>query len=352
MGFINNFFGRFSQDIGIDLGTANTLVYVRGKGVIINEPSVVALNKKTNEVLAIGRDAQRMVGKTPAHIVAIRPLRHGVISDFEVTEQMLSYFIQKVHEDRFHILPRPRIVIGIPSSVTEVERRAVEEASLRAGARSVFLIEESMAAAIGARLPIHEATGNIIVDIGGGTSEISVISLGGIVVNRTLRIAGDELNENIVQYARNNFNMLIGERTAEEIKIRIGSATDTIELLEAPIRGRDLVTGLPKEVIMNGAQAKEAMQRSISIIVEAVKACIEETPPELLSDIIEQGIYLAGGGALLRGLADVIMEETQIRTHVTDDPLTAVVRGTGIVLEDIEALQEVLLPSVHGSKIT
>ncbi|OGY36567.1 MAG: rod shape-determining protein [Candidatus Andersenbacteria bacterium RIFCSPHIGHO2_12_FULL_45_11b] len=351
MGFVNNFFGRFSQDIGIDLGTANTLVYVRGKGVVINEPSVVAINKKTNEVLAIGKEAQRMVGKTPAHIVAIRPLRHGVISDFEVTEQMLSYFIQKVHEDGFHFLPRPRVVIGIPSSVTEVERRAVEEASLRAGARAVFLIEESMAAAIGSRLPIHEATGNIIVDIGGGTSEISVIALGGIVANRTLRIAGDELNENIIQYARNNFNMLIGERTAEEIKIRIGSATDTMEILEAPIRGRDLVTGLPKEVVMNGAQAKEAMQRSISIIVDAIRACIEETPPELLSDIIEQGIYLAGGGALLRGLADVITDATQIRTHITDDPLTAVVRGTGIVLEDIEAVQEVLLPSVHGSKI-
>ncbi len=351
MGFINNFFGRFSQDIGIDLGTANTLVYVRGKGIVINEPSVVAINKKTGDVLAIGKDAQRMVGKTPAHIVAIRPLRNGVISDFEVTEQMLSYFIQKVHEGGFHILPRPRVVIGIPSSVTEVERRAVEEATLRAGARAVFLIEESMAAAIGSRLPIHEARGNIIVDIGGGTSEIAVISLGGIVVNRTLRIAGDELNENIVQYARNNFNMLIGERTAEEIKIRIGSAHETHEILEAPIRGRDLVTGLPKEVIMNGAQASEAMHRSVTIIIDAIKACVEETPPELLSDIIEQGIYLAGGGALLRGLADVITDATQIRTHIVDDPLTAVVRGTGIVLEDIEAVQEVLLPSVHGSKI-
>lgn len=351
MGFVNNFLGRFSQDIGIDLGTANTLVYVRGKGIVINEPSVVALNKKTGEVLAIGKEAQRMVGKTPAHIVAIRPLRDGVISDFEVTEQMLSYFIQKVHEDGFHVLPRPRVVIGIPSSVTEVERRAVEEASLRAGARAVFLIEESMAAAIGLRLPIHEATGNIVVDIGGGTSEISVISLGGIVVNRTLRIAGDELNENIVQYARNNFNMLIGERTAEEIKIRIGSAHESSEQLEAPVRGRDLVTGLPKEVIMSGSQVREAMQKSVSTIVDAVKQCIEETPPELLSDIIEQGIYLAGGGALLKGLANVITDATQIRCHIADDPLTAVVRGTGIVLEDIEAVQEVLLPSVHGSEL-
>lgn len=351
MGFVNNFLGRFSQDIGIDLGTANTLVYVRGKGIMINEPSVVAMNKKTGEVLAIGKEAQRMVGKTPSHIVAIRPLRDGVISDFEVTEQMLAYFIQKVHEDGFHVLPRPRVVIGIPSSVTEVERRAVEEASLRAGARAVFLIEESMAAAIGSRLPIHEATGNIIVDIGGGTSEISVISLGGIVVNRTLRIAGDELNENIIQYARNNFNMLIGERTAEDIKIRIGSAHEDTEHLEAPVRGRDLVTGLPKEVIMSGSQAREATQRSVATIVDAVKQCIEETPPELLSDIIEQGIYLAGGGALLRGLANTITDATQIRTHIADDPLTAVVRGTGIVLEDIEAVQEVLLPSVHGSEL-
>lgn len=347
----NNFFGRFSQDIGIDLGTANTLVYVRGQGIIINEPSVVAMNTKTNEVLAIGREAQRMVGKTPAHIVAVRPLRDGVISDFEVTEQMLSYFIQKVHEDGFHFVPRPRIVIGIPSSVTEVERRAVEEASLRAGARAVFLLEESMAAAIGARLPIHDAMGNMMVDIGGGTSEISVISLGGIVVNKTLRVAGDEMNENIVQYVRDHFNMLIGERTAEDIKIRIGSTVEGDELLETPVRGRDLVTGLPKEVIINSAQVREGIRRSVIAVVEAIKAAIEETPPELLADIIERGIYLAGGGALLGGLDQVIYQATQIRTHVADDPLTTVVRGTGIALEDIESLQEVLLPSVHNQRL-
>ncbi len=343
--------GRFSQDIGIDLGTANTLVYVRGQGIVINEPSVVAVNNKTHEVLAIGKEAQRMVGKTPAHIVAIRPLRDGVISDFEITEQMLSYFIQKVHEGGFHLMPRPRIVIGIPSSITEVERRAVEEASLRAGARAVFLIEESMAAAVGARMPIHEATGNIMVDIGGGTSEISVISLGGIVVNKTIRIAGDELNDNIIQYVRNHFNMLIGERTAEEIKIRIGSAIDTDEILEAPIRGRDLITGLPKEIIMSSPQAREALSRSVHSIVSAIRDAIEETPPELLSDIIEKGIHLAGGGALLRGLDVLIAQSTQIRTHVVDDPLTAVVRGAGYVLEDLEALQEVLLPSVHNSQL-
>ncbi len=352
MGFVNNFLGRFSQDIGIDLGTANTLVYVRGQGVLINEPSVVAINTKTGDVLAIGTEAQRMVGKTPSHIVAVRPLRDGVISDFEVTEQMLSYFIQKVHEDGFHFMPRPRIVIGIPSSVTEVERRAVEEASLRAGARSVFLIEESMAAAIGARMPIHDAAGNIMVDIGGGTTEISVISLGGIVVNKTLRVAGDEFNENIVQYARDHFNMLIGERPAEEIKIRIGSAMESEDDgLEAPVRGRDLVTGLPKEIIMSAPQAREALQRSVKTIISAVKSAIEETPPELLSDIIEHGIFMAGGGALLRGLDDIIAESTQIRTHIADDPLTAVVRGTGIVLEDLESLQEVLLPSVHDSQL-
>lgn len=351
MKLTDRFLGRFSQDIGIDLGTANTLVYVRGKGIVINEPSVVALNKRTNEVLAIGRDAQRMVGKTPAHIVAVRPLKDGVISDFEVTEQMLRYFIQKVHEEGFALLARPRVVVGLPSSVTEVERRAVEEASLRAGARAVFLIEEAMAAAIGSRLPVHEATGNFIVDIGGGTTEIAVISLGGIVVSKTLRVAGDEMNESIVQYARDNFNILIGERTAEDIKIRIGAAVELEETLEAPLRGRDLVTGLPKEVIINAAQVREALQRPITAIVDAVKSVVEETPPELIADIIDQGIHLAGGGSLLRGLDQVIAHATQIRAHLVDDPLTAVVRGTGVVLEDVEALQEILLPSVHDAQL-
>lgn len=351
MRITDKIFGAFSQDIGIDLGTANTLVYVRGRGIVINEPSVVAINKKTGDVLAIGRDAQRMVGKTPAHIVAIRPLKDGVISDFEVTEQMLRYFIQKVHQDGFHILPRPRVVIGIPSSVTEVERRAVEEASLRAGARNVFLIEESMAAAIGSRMPVHEAIGNMVVDIGGGTTEVAVISLGGIVVSRTIRVAGDEMNENIMQYARDNFNMLVGERTAEEVKIRIGSVVELATPLETPIRGRDLVTGLPKEVMISDTQVREALQRSISTIVAAVRNTVEETPPELISDIIEQGIMLAGGGSLVRGLDQVIRQATQIKTKLTDDPLTSVVRGTGIVLEDLEAVQEMLLPSVHDVQL-
>ncbi|MEX1998026.1 MAG: rod shape-determining protein [Candidatus Andersenbacteria bacterium] len=351
MAFTDRIFGTFSQDIGIDLGTANTLIYVRGKGIIINEPSVVALNKKTGEVLAIGKEAQQMVGKTPAHIVAIRPLRDGVISDFEVTEQMLRYFIQKVHEDGFHLLPRPRVVIGLPTSVTEVERRAVEEATLRAGARKVFLIEEVMAAAIGARLPVHEAMGTMIVDIGGGTTDIAVVSLGGIVVNRTLRVAGDEMNENIIQYARDNFNILLGERTAENIKIRIGAAIDLPEVLETPLRGRDLVTGLPKEIIMNSRQVKEALQKSLGTIVGAIKDTVEETPPELIADILEQGITMAGGGSLIRGLDQVVSQATQINARLTDDPLTAVVRGTGLVLEDLEAVQEVLLPSVHNTPL-
>lgn len=351
MKLLDRFYGRFSQDIGIDLGTANTLVYVRGKGIVINEPSVVALNAHTKEVLAIGKEAQRMVGKTPAHIIAIRPLRDGVISDFEVTEQMLRYFIQKVHQDSFHLLPRPRVVVGLPSSVTEVERRAVEEAAIRAGARRVFLIEEVMAAAIGARLPVHEATGTMVVDIGGGTTDIAVISLGGIVVSKTLRTAGDEMNENIMQYARDNFNLLLGERTAEQVKIRIGAAADLPEPLETPVRGRDLVTGLPKEVIMNNSQVKEALQKSLSAIVQAVKGTIEETPPELISDIIEQGIVLAGGGGLVRGLDQVLTHATQINTRLADDPLTAVVRGTGFVLEDLEAVQQVLLPSVHNVRL-
>lgn len=351
MKLVDRFFGTFSQDVGIDLGTANTLVYVRGRGIVINEPSVVAINKKTGDMLAIGKDAQRMVGKTPSHIVAIRPLKDGVISDFEVTEQMLRYFIQKVHQEGFHILPRPRVVIGIPSSVTEVERRAVEEASLRAGARSVFLIEESMAAAIGSRMPVHEPMGNMIVDIGGGTTEVAVISLGGIVVSRTLRVAGDDMNENIVNYARNNFNILMGERTAEEIKIRIGSAIEIPEPLETPLRGRDLVTGLPKEVVISDTQVREALQKSVATIVEAIKNTVEETPPELISDIIEHGIMLAGGGSLIRGLDAVVSEATQMKTRLTDDPLTSVVRGTGFVLEDIEAVQELLLPSVHNTYI-
>jgi rod shape-determining protein MreB len=346
----NGFFSSFSQDIGIDLGTANTLVYVRGKGIVANEPSVVAINQKTKQILAVGHEAQIMVGKTPAHITATRPLVDGVVSDFEVTEQMLRYFINKIHRERFSLLPRPRVLIGIPYGVTEVERRAAEEAALNAGARQAFLIEEPLAAAIGARLPVQEATGNMIVDIGGGTAEVAVISMGGIVASRSIRVAGDEMNQDIIDYARDNFNLLLGERTAERIKIEIGSAYPTKEKLERPMRGRDLVTGLPREVIVNDEQVRQAISKSVRTIVEAVKVTIEETPPELVADIMERGIVLAGGGALLKELDTLITQETQTRVFIADDPLTCVARGTGVVLEDLETLDSVLLSSSLRSR--
>ena len=345
---VNRWLGRFSHDIGIDLGTANTLVYVRGRGIVINEPSVVAINSHTNQILAIGDEAKRMVGKTPASIVANRPLVDGVVSDFEVTEQMLRYFINQLHRDRLSALVRPRVLIGIPSGVTEVEKRAVEDAANNAGARQTFLIEEPMAAAIGSRLPIQEAAGSMIVDIGGGTTEVAVISLGGIVVSRSLRVAGDELSEDIIQYAREDFNLQIGERTAENIKISIGSVYPLQATAEIPMRGRDLVTGLPKEIIVSDAQVRMALMRSIRTIIDAIKLTIEETPPELVADIMDRGIVLAGGGALLKGLDLLIHRETRMPVHVADDPLTAVVRGTGLVLEDIDSLKAVLVPSQLG----
>lgn len=336
-------FGNISKDIGIDLGTANTLVYVKGKGIVINEPSVVAINKKTGQVLAIGKEAKRMVGRTPSHIVATRPLVDGVVSDFEVTEQMLRYFIDKVHKESFSLMPRPRVLIGIPSGITEVEKKAVIDAATNAGAREAFLIEEPMAAAIGARLPVTEARGNMVVDIGGGTSEIAVISLGGIVASRSLRVAGDEMNEDIIRYCRDEFNLLIGERTAEDIKIAIGSAFPLDEPLTYSVRGRDLVSGLPKEVIVKDDQVREALSRSIRIIVNNIKTVIEETPPELLSDVMQKGIILAGGGGLIRGLDKLIANQTEIPVRMIEDPLTAVVRGTGIVLEDLDLLKEVMV---------
>lgn len=338
-----NLFGNLSKDIGIDLGTANTLVYVKGKGIVINEPSVVAINKRTGQVLAIGREAKRMVGKTPGHIVATRPLVDGVVSDFEVTQQMLKYFIDKVHRGSFSFMPRPRVLIGIPSGITEVEKKAVVDAALNAGAREAFLIEEPMAAAIGARLPVTDARGNMVIDIGGGTSEIAVISLGGIVSARSLRVAGDEMNEDIIRYCRDEFNLLVGEKTAEDIKIAIGSAYPLKEQLTVPVRGRDLVSGLPKEVVMNDDQAREALSRSIRIIINNVKTVIEETPPELLSDIMQRGIILAGGGGLIRGLDTLVANQTEMPVRMMEDPLTAVVRGAGIVLEDIEILKDVLV---------
>ena len=343
MAILDSFFAKFSKDIGIDLGTANTLVYVKGKGIVINEPSVVALNTKTKQILAIGNEAKRMVGRTPPHIVASRPLVDGVVSDFEITEQMLRYFINKVHQQTYSFLRRPRVVISIPSGVTEVEKRAVQDAALNAGARMAFLIEEPMAAAIGSRLPIQDAAGSMIVDIGGGTAEIAVISLGGVVISKSLRMAGDKMNESIIEYARDNFNLLLGERTAEDVKIKIGSAYPLEQPLETSMRGRDLVTGLPKEVFVNDTQIREALAPSVRIIVNNIKAAVEETPPELVADLMQKGITLAGGGALLRGLDRLIAEITEIPVHVADDPLTSVCRGCGVVVEDLETLKDILV---------
>ncbi len=336
-------FERFSKDIGIDLGTANTLVYVKGKGIVINEPSVVAVNQRTKQILAIGSEARRMVGRTPSHIVATRPLVDGVISDFEVTEAMLRYFIDKVHNSTYTFLRRPRVVIGIPSGVTEVEKRAVQDAAINAGARQAFLIEEPMAASIGARLPVQDAQGSMIVDIGGGTSEIAVLSLGGVVISKSIRIAGDEMNENIVQYARDNFNLLIGPRSAEDIKIQIGSVYPLSETLHGRLRGRDLITGLPKEVNVTDTHIRDAIAPSVRTIVNSIKGVVEETPPEIISDIMHRGIMLAGGGALLRGIDRLINDETKILTTIADDPLTCVARGAGVVVEDLETLKDVLV---------
>jgi len=344
----NRLFGKLSKDVGIDLGTATTLVYVKGKGIIINEPSVVAVNQKTGQILAIGDEAKKMIGRTPAHISATRPLVQGVISDFEVTEQMLRYFINKVHKGSFNIMPRPRVVIGIPSGITEVEKKAVQDATLNAGAKEVYLVEEAMAAAIGARLPVQEALGNMIVDIGGGTADIAVISLGGIVTSKTLRIAGDKLNEDIINFAQDELKLILGERTAEDIKIAVGSAYELDKELETPMRGRDLVTGLPKEIIVSDSQIRKALGRSVKLIVEAVKETIENTPPELVADIMHRGIIMVGGGSLLRGFDKLLEEETKMPVRVEEDPMTAVARGAGIILEDIEKLREVLVPLDYG----
>jgi len=342
-------FGLFSRDIGIDLGTANTLVHVRGRGIVIAEPSVVAKDQRTGAVLAIGAEAKRMVGRTPASIIAIRPLKDGVISDFDITEQMLNYFIRKVHGERALLYPRPGVIVGIPSGVTEVEKRAVQDAAISAGARWARLVEEPMAAAIGAGLPVNEPTGSMIVDIGGGTTEVAVTSLGGIVISRSIRIGGDEMDSDIVQYARREFNLLMGERTAEDIKIAIGSAYPLDEEVSTYFRGRDLLTGLPRSIEVTSAQIREAIEPSIEAIVDAIKATIEETPPELIADVMDQGIYLAGGGALLRGLDTRVAEATQMAVHVAEDPLTCVVRGCGMIVEDLVKYERSLVMETYSS---
>lgn len=335
------------HDIAIDLGTTNSLVYVRGRGIVMHEPSVVAINQKTGQVLAIGEEAKKMVGRTPAHIVATRPLISGVVSDFEVTEQMLRYFIEKARRKRFILNPRPRVIVGIPSGVTEVEKKAVSDATRNAGAREVFLIEEPMASAIGARLPVQEPSGIFIVEIGGGTTEVAVISLGGLVLAKSLRIAGDRLNQDIIQFAEQEYKLLIGPRTAEAIKIGIGSAFPQKDKMEMPMRGRNLVTGLPEEILVSSPEVRIAMEKSVSLIVNEIKSAIEETPPELLADIMASGIHMAGGGSLLRGLDILVQRETKIPTKRVEDPMTAVVRGAGMVLENLDELKEVLVETEY-----
>lgn len=340
-----NLIGKISHDIGVDLGTANTLVYVKGKGIIINEPSVVAVNTKTNQIIAVGSEAKKMVGKAPAHISIVKPLVDGIVSDFEVAEKMLKYFVDKVHKDSFLSSPRPRMVIGVPLDITEVERKAVEDAALSAGAREVYLVEEPMAAAIGARLPISEAIGNMVVDIGGGTTEIAVISLSGVVSWKSLKIAGIEIDWDIINYAREKYNLFLGENSAEQIKHVLASAYPLKEKLTMEIRGRDLYSGLPKSITVTDEEIRYAISKTINTIIDNIKSTVETTPPDLVSEIYERGIILCGGGAKIKNLDRLITQETQIPCKIIDDPLTAVVRGTGIILEDLENMKELLIPS-------
>ena len=334
---LNNLLGLFSNDMGIDLGTATTLVYINNQGIVLCEPSVVAIQSGTSNVLAVGEEAKRMLGRTPGNIVAIRPMRNGVIADFEITEAMLRYFIKKVHNSRR--LVRPRMVIAIPSGITEVEKRAVKDSALHAGAREVFMIEEPIAAAIGVGLPIQEPSGSMIIDIGGGTTEMAVISLAGVVFSKSIRVAGDEMDEAIINYLKKTYNLMIGERTAEDIKMKIGSAYPLDEELTMDVRGRDLVAGLPKMITVSSEEVREALAEPIAQIVEAIRITLERTPPELSADLMEKGLILAGGGSLLRGLDKLISEETGLPVHIAEDPLTAVALGTGKVLNEIKYLK-------------
>jgi rod shape-determining protein MreB len=336
-------FGMFSQDLAIDLGTANTLIYVKGKGIILSEPSVVAIKKGTNQVLKVGKEAKEMLGRTPGSIVAIRPLKDGVIADFDVTEQMIRAFILKSHNRK--ALVRPRVIVGVPSGITQVEKRAIRDSADQAGAREVYLIEEPMAAAIGAGLPVQEPSGSMIVDIGGGTTEVAVISLSGIVYSQSVRIAGDEMDEAITQYLKRKYNLLVGERTSENVKIQIGSAYPFDEPRKMEIKGRDLVDGIPKTLTINDSDVREALHDPVYAIVDAVKTALERTPPELSADIAEKGIVLAGGGALLHGLDTLISLETHLKVRVADDPLSCVVLGTGKVLDELDLLKTVCLES-------
>lgn len=340
-------FNTFSRDMGIDLGTANTLVHLKGKGIVLREPSVVAIQRDSGEVLAVGEEAKQMIGRTPGNIVAIRPLKDGVIADFDVTQAMLKYFIRKSLDTKSFI--RPRVVVGVPSGVTEVEKRAVIDATIQAGAREAYLIEEPMAAAIGAGLPVHEPTGNMVVDIGGGTTEVAVVSLGGIVTSRSIRIGGDEMDEAIIQYIKRTYNLMIGERTAEEVKITIGSAILPKVDETMDIRGRDLVTGLPKTLTIKAHEVQRALSEPVAGILEAVKTTLEKTPPELAADVMDRGIVMTGGGSLLRGLDQLLFTETGIPVHIAEEALSCVAIGTGKALESLDILKRVLAsPKKHG----
>lgn len=341
MGLYDMVFGSFSRDLGIDLGTATTLVFARGEGIILCEPSVVAINKDNNKALAFGNEAKGMLGRTPANIVAVRPMRDGVIADFEITEMMLRHFINKSHNRSAFV--RPRIVVGVPSGITGVEKRAVLDAAMHAGAREAYLVEEPMAAAIGANLPVSEAQGSMIVDIGGGTTEVAVLALGGIVVSKSIRVAGDEMDEAIVAHCRKNYNLLIGERTAEQIKIDIGSAYPLAEERTIEVRGRDLVTGLPKTLTLTSSEIRDALADPVATVVDAVRMTLEKTPPELAADIMDRGIVMAGGGSLLRGLDKHLSQETDMAVYVVDDPVSCVAYGTGKILEEIDTLKKVLI---------
>ncbi len=348
----NRLLGRFSEDIGIDFGTSNTRIFVKERGIVLNEPSIVAVNTRSNQMIAVGRSARDMVGKTPPHITTTRPLAKGVISDFEIAEKMLKYFLDHIHEESFTIVPRPKVIIGVPLEMTEVERKAVEDASFSAGAREVSLVEGIITSALGARLPISDSLGSMVVDIGGGKTEIAVISLNGVVTWKALSIAGDELTKNIMHFARDVFNLLIGDRVAETTKHTIGSAIPLDQTGTMEVRGRDLITGLPKEILLNDGQVREAIYKSLRHIVENIKSTLEATPPELVADIYEKGIVLTGGGALLRGLDRLIAKEADIPVHVADDPLTCAVRGAGVLIEDQALLRHVTLPSTTDERYT
>jgi len=346
---LNWLLGFFSLDIGIDLGTANTLVNVRGKGIVINEPSWVAIEKRSRKPLAIGAEAKEMVGRTPANVIAIRPLRDGVISEFEITQAMLEYFIGKAHEQSIVPVPRPRVVIGIPSGVTEVEKRAVYDASMSAGARQTYMIEEPVAAALGAGLPVSEIRGSMIVDIGGGTSEVAVMSMGGVVVSRSLRVAGDEMDEEIVQYMRNKYNLTIGLRMAEQAKIAIGSAYHLSEEKTMLLRGRNLVSGLPESVEISSVEIREAISGSVQTIIDTIKDALDEAPPEIIADLMDTGVCLAGGGSLLQALDRRLTDDLRIRVWVAEDPMSCVARGAGMILEDLDHLNHLLVGLERGS---